>query len=322
MSLGEFDLIARCFRPLATHPASLDLTDDAAVLSEEPGSDLVICKDAIVAGVHFLPSDPPDCVGKKALRTNLSDLAAMGAAPLGYLLALLRPGGIDDAWIERCCQGLAEDQETYGLALLGGDTVSTPGPLALSVTAIGRVPKASALKRGGAGVGDDVWVTGTLGDAALGLKVLRMAFAPPDEADAAFLATRYRLPQPRLDVGRRLQGLATACLDISDGLVQDAGHLATASGVALRLNAADVPLSTAAGPAPGALAAALTGGDDYELLFTAPKTARLNIHAVGKTIGVALTLIGEVQRGAGVTVIGADDMPLDLKDGGWAHRWD
>src|SRR5918994_7760070 len=170
---GEFEFIARRLRPLATASGALRLTDDAALLDPTPGRQLVLAKDAMVAGVHFLPDDPPAQIAQKLVRVNLSDLAAMGAAPLGYLLALARSREISDGWLAEFCAGLAADNGTFGIALLGGDTVSTPGPLKLSLTAIGEVPKGAALLRSGAKPGDDVWVSGTLGDATLGLEVLQ-----------------------------------------------------------------------------------------------------------------------------------------------------
>lgn len=317
---GEFDLIALLFRPLAIDPAARRLEDDGAVLPAGT-DDLVIVKDALVAGVHFLAADPPSTIAQKALRVNLSDLAAMGAEATHYLLALVRPRSIDDAWLEELAAGFAADQTTFGVSLLGGDTVSTPGPLVLSVTAMGRVPPERALGRGGAGPDEDVWVSGTLGDAATGLQVLKGAWQPPEEA-AATLTRRYRVPEPRLALGVALRGIATACQDISDGLVQDLGHIAQASGVAATIEASAVPLSEAARDAPGALAAALTGGDDYELVFTAPVDARLAVEAAARGAGVPVSRIGRTERGAGVVVHDGDRRPLDLARRGWSHGWD
>ena len=279
MPEGEFEFIARRLRPLATTPGALALTDDAALLDPAAGRQLVLTKDAMVAGVHFLPDDPPGQIAQKLLRVNLSDLAAMGAAPLGYLLALARPKEISDAWLDEFCAGLAADNAAFGIALLGGDTVSTPGPLTLSLTAIGEVPTGSALLRSGAGPGDDVWVSGTLGDAALGLKVLQGALDVTEPA-RTFLIERYRLPQPRLALGQALRGIASAAIDVSDGLVADLGHILETSGVGAALHADALPLSEAARDLPGARDAALAGGDDYELLFTAPSKRRAEIAAL------------------------------------------
>ena len=190
---AEFALIARHFRPLAG-PGALDLADDAAVLALPPGRELVVAADAMVEGVHFLPDDPPGLVGKKLLRVNLSDLAAMGAAPLGYLMTVAVPRQTPDTWFAAFAAGLAEDQARYGISLLGGDTTSTPGPTTLSLTILGTVAAGGAIRRAGARPGHSVWVTGTIGDAALGLAVLQGRLDDP----TGFLAARYRLPEPRL----------------------------------------------------------------------------------------------------------------------------
>ncbi|MBX6376419.1 MAG: thiamine-phosphate kinase, partial [Acetobacteraceae bacterium] len=198
----EFALIARHFRPLAG-PGALDLQDDAALLDPPAGRQLVLAADAMVEGVHYLATDPPEMVGRKLLRVNLSDLAAMGAEPLGYLMTTTLPRGVEDSWIARFVAGLAEDQRAFGIALLGGDTTATPGPACLSLTIIGTVPPGAALPRAGAQPGDGVWVSGTLGDGALGLRVLRGEL--PGDAEG-HLARRYRLPEPRLALGQALRG--------------------------------------------------------------------------------------------------------------------
>ena len=237
---AEFALIARHFRPLAG-PGALDLQDDAAVLMPPPGRDLVLTCDAMVAGVHFLPDDPPDLVGRKLLRVNLSDLAAKGATPIGYLMTVSTPRDTPDAWFAGFSAGLKQDQQQYGVTLLGGDTTSTPGPISLSLTILGHVEPGQAVHRAGARPGDGIWVTGTIGDGALGLAVARGRLADP----TGHLLSRYRLPQPR--VGLAIAGIASAGMDISDGLVQDLGHICRASGLAGEVEAALVPLS---GPCP------------------------------------------------------------------------
>ena len=316
---GEFDLIAELFAPLATDPAALGLGDDGAVLPAGE-DDLVVVKDALVEGVHFLPDDPPATVAQKALRVNLSDLAAMGARATHYLLALVRPTRLDDARLEAMVAGLRADQATFGVSLLGGDTVSTPGPLVLSVTALGRVPAGAALTRAGAGPGQDVWVSGTLGDAAQGLAVRQGGWSPPED-DAAALVHRYRLPRPRLALGEALRGVATACQDVSDGLVQDLGHIARHSGVAVTVDAASVPLSDAARDGPGARTLALTGGDDYELVFTAPPECRLQLQGLARALDLPLTRIGRTAGGSGVVVLDEAGAPLTLDRRGWSHGW-
>jgi thiamine-monophosphate kinase len=317
---SEFALIARHFRQLAG-PGALDLSDDAALLDVPPGRQLVLAADAMVAGVHFLPDDPPGMVGRKLLRVNLSDLAAMGAAPLGYLMTTALPRGTPDAWLAGFASGLAEDQAEFGLSVLGGDTVSTPGPIALSLTILGTVAPGMALRRQGARPGDAVWVSGSIGDGALGLRVLQGRL--PGDA-AGHLARRYRLPEPRLALGAALAGLAGAAMDVSDGLVQDLGHLCRAADCGAVIEAAAVPLSTAARAAlaaePGLLPLVLTGGDDYELLFAAPPEAEAAVQARAAAAGVAVTHIGRfVEGSAEVTVQGPGGAPLALPQGGWSH---
>jgi len=241
----EFDRIARHFRPLAG-PGSLGLTDDAAVFTPPPGRELVVTADAMVESVHFLPGTAPGLVARKLLRVNLSDLAAMGAMPLGYLVTLSVPRSFGDDWFAGFAAGLAQDQAAFGTALLGGDTTQTPGPLCVSLTAIGHVAPGQAIRRSGAQAGDEVWVTGTIGDGVLGLEAARGNLADPD----GYLAGRYNLPTPRL--GLALHGWARACMDVSDGLFQDLGHICRASGVGAVVEADLVPLSPqahAAGPA-------------------------------------------------------------------------
>jgi thiamine-monophosphate kinase len=268
-SLGEFGRIARYLAPLAADPGAIGLVDDAAEL----GHGLIATADAIVEGVHFLPSDPPELIARKLLRVNLSDLAAKGATPLHYLLTMALPARCDDRWVERFAAGLAEDQQLFGIVLMGGDSVSTPGPVTLSVTAIGRAAPGGMVRRGGARAGDELWVSGTIGDGALGLLAATGQLMEPD----GYLAGRYRLPEPRVALGPALAGLVHAMMDVSDGLVGDLEHMATASGAAATVDAIAVPLSDATAAAvasdPSLFATVLTGGDDYELLFAAPAAA-------------------------------------------------
>jgi len=319
MSLpAEFGLIGRHFRPLAG-PGGLDLLDDAALLDPPPGRTLVLAADAMVAGVHFLPEDPAGTIGRKLLRVNLSDLAAMGAAPLGYLMTTCFPRGTADGWIADFAAGLALDQAEFGLSVLGGDTVSTPGPMSLSLTILGTVAPGAALRRAGARPGDDIWVSGTIGDGALGLRVLQGKL--PGDA-AGFLAGRYRLPRPRLGLGAALAGVAHCAMDVSDGLVQDLGHLCRAGAVGAVLRAGEVPLSPAARALVMAdsalLALVLTGGDDYELLFTAPPGAP--VAAAAAAAGVAVARIGACIAGpAEVEVQDSAGAPMLLPRGGWSH---
>jgi thiamine-monophosphate kinase len=324
--LGEFELISRYFAPLAQNaPGALGLRDDAAVLAPASGADLVFTTDTIVAGVHFLPDDPAEGVARKLLRVNLSDLAAMGAEPLGYLLSFTASRTTGEGWIRAFAEGLQADQDRYAIALLGGDTTSTPGPTTLSLTAVGQVPRGRALRRGGAGAGDVVFVSGTIGDAALGLQVLLGQRSPPTAADQDALVDRYRHPRPRLALGQALlaRGLATAAVDVSDGLVADLGHLCAESGLGAEVAAANVPLSAAAQRLVEAdaacLTAALTGGDDYELLFTAPAAQASGLGALAAELDLPLTRIGTMGAGEGVVVRDAEGAAMALDSKGWQH---
>jgi thiamine-monophosphate kinase len=323
---NEFELIAHYFAPLAEGaPGAQGLLNDAAVFDSSAGDSLVVTLDAMVEGVHFLPEDPPELIGRKLLRVNLSDLAAMGALPRGYLLAAAFPKDIDEAWIGAFTAGLAEDQEAFGVMLYGGDTVSTPGPLTLSLTAFGEVPKGQALSRATARAGDDVYVSGTIGDGALGLDALRGGLSALSEVERAALAVRYRLPEPRLALGRRLaeSGLATAAIDVSDGLMADLGHIAAVSRVAAEIVAETVPLSQAGRAAlasdPALLSALLTGGDDYELLFTAQPERAGDLAELARQLDLPLTRIGHVTGGSGVRALDAAGQDMGLSGVGWSH---
>ena len=311
---AEFSLIARHFRPLAG-PGALDLMDDAALLTPPPGRQLVLTADAMVAGVHFLPDDPPYLIGRKLLRVNLSDLAAKGAVPLSYLMTVSTPKDTPDAWFARFAAGLAQDQTTYGVTLLGGDTTSTPGPISLSLTIIGHVAPNTAVHRFGAQAGDGIWVTGTIGDGALGLAVALGRLTDP----TGFLLDRYHLPQPR--VGLELAGIASAAMDVSDGLVQDLGHICRASGLAAELMADAVPLSAAARSAgPDWLTTCLTGGDDYEVLLAVPPARTGALRQAAARIGVAVTQVGHFHSGPPeVMVRRASGEPFAITKGGWSH---
>jgi thiamine-monophosphate kinase len=310
----EFALIARHFKPLAG-PGSLDLSDDAAVLTPPPDRELVIAADAMVGGVHFLPDDPADLVARKLLRTNLSDLAAMGAEPLGYLMTVSAPTTTPDAWFAAFAAGLAADQKEFGITLLGGDTTSTPGPISLSLTILGTVRPGHAIRRTGAAAGDGVWVSGTIGDGALGLLA-----ATGRLVDSSYtLADRYRLPRPRLKLGKCLHGIASAGMDVSDGLVQDLGHICRASGVAAEIDATAVPLSDAARAA-NMLERCLTGGDDYELLFAVPPAREPALQAAAQEVRIPVTRIGRFIAGdPHVTVRTVGGAEMRLVHGGWSH---
>lgn len=323
--VDEFDFIARLLRPLATAPEALGLEDDAAVIPGRPGFDLVISKDAMVAGVHFLPEDPLDLVARKLLRTNLSDLAAKGAEPYGYFLATAWPTASGWPERERFVAGLAEDQALFGVKLLGGDTVSTPGPLTLSATILGWVPEGDMVRRGGARPGDRILVSGTIGDGWLGLKAARGGLGGVSDAECAWLAGRYRLPEPRLELAEALRLHATAAADVSDGLLADAGHIGEASNAAIELDLDRVPVSEPASvwldrqpDRAAALALLASGGDDYEVVCAAaPERVRSLIEAAEQA-GLALTEIGRVLEGQGARAFCAG-RALRLDRTGWRH---
>lgn len=299
---GEDSLIARYFRPIATDPGAFQLDDDAAVLKAN-GDDIVVTTDAIVEGVHFLPDDPPDTIARKALRVNLSDLAAKGATPAGFVLTLALRGA-DEGWLRPFALALGEDAAQFGCPLLGGDTVSTPGPLMISVTAFGRVPAGKMVHRSGAKPGERVMVTGTIGDAALGLAVLKggkVHAAASDAAARAMLVGRYRVPQPRVGLAEAVRDHASAAMDVSDGLAGDLTKLCGVSGVSTAIDLASIPLSDAARDLVSrgvvGVEALIAGGDDYEILCTIPEDRVEAFTRAAFGAGVAVTSIGTVIAG-------------------------
>ncbi len=319
----EFGLIERHFAPIASKfPGALALADDAALIDLDPGHQMVATADALIADVHFFADDPPDLIARKLLRVNLSDLAAMGAEPRAYLLALALPRDTDEAWLGAFAEGLAADSEEFGIALAGGDTVATGGPLSLAITALGQVRSGSALLRSGAKAGDGVYVSGTIGDGALGLMALKgdVEITAPHRDR---VIDRYRLPRPRLELGQRLAGVAHAAIDISDGLIADLGHVCRTSGVGVTITAAAVPLSDAGRDATAkdgaVLARLLSGGDDYELAFTAPPELAGAIAALGQELELDLSKIGQVDDGPGVVVSDSDDLALVFDSAGYSH---
>jgi thiamine-monophosphate kinase len=302
---GEDRLIARYFRPLASHPGAFGLTDDAAILVPPAGCDVVLKADAIIGGVHFFPEDPADAVARKALRVNLSDLAAKGAKPAGFLLSLALPEGTLDAWLAGFADGLRADADLYECPLLGGDTDRTPGPVMVSIAAFGTVPHGGMVRRSGAKPGDCVFVSGTIGDAALGLKLRREPGAAtryqlePQERD--HLLARYLVPEPRLALSEPIRLHASAAMDVSDGLAGDLAKLCRASGVSAEIEIEKVPLSDAARRIVAADASAselaVTGGDDYEVLCTIALEQRDAFRAAAFASGVAVTEIGRIVAG-------------------------
>lgn len=321
---NEFALIEELFAPLAHSDGAYGLKDDAALFTPSPGNEIVLTVDAMVAGVHFLPQDPPDGVARKLLRVNLSDLAAKGATPKGYLLVTAWEKDTPFEWMREFAKGLEEDQRRFGVSLWGGDTVTTSGPLTLSLTAIGEVRAGQMIRRGGAGAGDDLYVTGTVGDAALGLMVLTGRLKGLDDGHAAHLAKRYREPEPRVLLGPRLCGLARASLDVSDGLMADLGHICEVSGVGARIDTSLLPVSEAGRAVlamyPHLIEAILSGGDDYEILFAAPPGKAPAIEAVARETGIPVTRIGMMTEPRdGVTAVDAAGNPIGLKQLGYLH---
>jgi thiamine-monophosphate kinase len=310
----ERDFIKTQLAPLATTPTARGLADDAAVWTPPLGRDLVFTHDVLAAGVHYLPGDPPSDVAWKLLAVNLSDLAAMGAVPAGVLLGLGLSAMEDAAWRTAFTAGLGRALAHFGTALWGGDTVSGLPAAVLGLTAIGHLEPGSALGRSGACPGDEVWVSGSIGDAGLGLAIAQ-GQAPPDK----FLLDRFRRPTPRLALGQALRGCASACMDVSDGLLIDADRLARASGVAIAVDIAAIPLSAAAQARRADPLACATAGDDYELLFTVPPGRAAAVAALGEAIRLPLTRIGRAVAGCGVSAFdgsGRDVTPARL---GWEH---
>jgi len=333
-SKNEFDLIARYFAPLAAGvPGALGLIDDAAVLSIERGRRVVVTTDTLVSGVHFLPSDPAETIAAKLLAVNLSDLAAMGALPLAYTVSMALPaawtGEELHRWLGSFAGGLSMMQAEMDINLIGGDTVATPGPICLTVTALGSIREGAELRRSGARPGDAIFVSGTIGDATLGLRALTGGLPDLTDEQRGMLIERYRTPDPRVQLGRRLVGVAHGAADVSDGLVADLKHICAASSLSATIQAARTPLSAAAEAAvsadPDLLTYVLTGGDDYELVFTASPDSANAIEAISRDLGLPLTDIGRMHVPTSgderprVNIIGSDGRQLELAHGGYQH---
>lgn len=325
---GEFELIRRFFAPLASEPGSLGLTDDAAVFAPEPGFDLVLTKDVLASDVHFFKDDAPEAIAAKALRVNLSDLAAKGARPRGYLLGLSLHSDWTEGWLERFCAGLAADQSAFDVRLLGGDTIRSGNGLQVSISAIGQVEAGRTVRRSGAQPGDIVFVTGTIGDAAAGLKIrLDSRFSTENNLaspDVGHLLDRYLLPRPRLALAGLVTEFASACMDISDGLFADSAHMAVASGVDLEIELASVPVSPALrqlrSSSQDAFFACLNGGDDYEILTAVPASGAQTFRAKALSAGCPVTAIGTVVEGSGRVHCRDNGMPVSAQgQGGFTH---
>lgn len=318
--MGEFDLIARFFtRPVRRN--ALGVGDDCALLQPGPGMQLAVSTDLLLEGRHFLSTVDPRRLGHKALAVNLSDLAACGAQPLAFTLSLALPA-VDEAWLAGFSEGLFALADAHGCELVGGDT--TRGPLCINVTVFGEVPAGAALLRSGARAGDDLWVSGTLGDARLALEAFRGTVSLPQ---AVFDAARLRLeqPEPRVALGTALRGVATACIDLSDGLLGDVGHVLERSGVGATVDATAACALLAAGASGLGLdrerieALVLAGGDDYELAFTAPAERRADVETAAARAATPVHRIGRIEADAGLRVIGADGRPLARGHAGFDH---
>lgn len=324
---AEDRLIARHFAPLARHPGALGLTDDAAILTPAEGSEVVVTVDAIVAGVHFFADDPPEEVARKALRVNLSDLAAKGAEPAGFLLTLALPHATTDEWLAGLARGLQGDVQHYNCPLLGGDTVRTPGPATISITAFGMLPRGSMVLRSGAKPGDAVLVTGTIGDAALGLRLRRDPDAAArwalDSTMRDYLRARYLVPEPPNAVAVAVRTHASSAMDVSDGLAGDLAKLCRVSGVAAEIEVASVQLSPAARKAlaaePALIETILTGGDDYEIVCTAAPDKVAAFQAACSAVGVTLTAVGRVTAGEGTRFVMPDGAALTFPHASFSH---
>jgi thiamine-monophosphate kinase len=320
---AEDRLIARFFQPLATHPGALGLSDDAAFITPPQGCDLVLKTDAIIGGVHFFAEDSAREVARKALRVNLSDLAAKGATPLGFLLSLALPKEIGDDWLADFADGLRADAEQFGCPLFGGDTDRTPGPVTISIAMFGSVPQGTMVRRAGAKPGDRVFVSGTIGDASLGLALRKGADWKINAAQRQHLLSRYLLPQPRNALAEAVRTHASSAMDVSDGLAGDLAKLCRVSGVAAEIAVAQVPLSDAAkaaiAAAPAMIEPALTGGDDYEVVCTVPPAKAAGFRAAAQAVHVPVTEIGTIVAGEGARFIGADGLALVFEHAAFSH---
>lgn len=315
---SEFDLIARHFTRTAPGDI-LGVGDDCALFPVPEGMRVAVSKDLLIAGRHFYPDADPRAVGHKALAVNLSDLAAMGAQPLGCLLGLALPAR-DDAWLAAFAEGFHALARAHGCPLIGGDTTRSPHDLTLSVTVFGAVPADTALRRDGACVDDDIWVSGALGAADVAYRLLDGQL-PADAARLALTRRALEWPQPRVALGLALRGLAHAAVDLSDGLGQDLGHILTASGVAAELLFESLPRAAGLDGLPPAVLrqALLGGGDVYELCFTASPARRAEIEAAGAACGVPLTRIGRIQAGQGLVLRDAQGQAIEQLPGGFDH---
>jgi thiamine-monophosphate kinase len=325
---GEEAIIREYFAPLAQRfPGAFGLVDDCALLTPQPGTELVLTTDAVAEGVHFLSHDAPEDVGWKALAVNISDIAAKGATPIGYLMALSFPAAPPRAWLARFAEGLRSAQEWFGCHLVGGDTDRRPGPFTVSITLVGSVAAGRMVRRATARPGDALFVSGTLGDADLGLQLRKQSgYARhwallPEDAD--YLRRRSLRPEPRIELAAALRQHASAAMDLSDGLAKDLRRLCAASRCAALVHVGDLPISPAAGKAlaadPALIERIVAGGDDYEILAAVPAARAADFASAAALAGVSVTAIGSAVAGEGITIEGRDGEPLTLATEGWDH---
>ena len=323
--MNEFEIIKTYFYPLAKKfPGALSLLDDAALLDIDPDHQMVITNDILTAGVHFFENDPADLVARKSIRVNLSDLAAMGAEPLVYLLALSLPNTVDDAWLELFSNGLKQDQINYGISLIGGDTSSTPGPTSISITMLGRIRVNKALKKSNAKLGDDIWVSGNIGDAGVALKIIKGEVNVIDDKSKNYLFKRLHLPEPRLELGNNLIEIANSATDISDGLANDLNNICQASGFGAVVQGDSIPISELVSTLIKQtkhlkMSHIISGGDDYELVFTAPPEYTKNINTLSKNMGLKISKIGSIVEGKTIRIIDKIGHDLPLETEGYQH---
>jgi len=323
--ISEFELIDQLLKPLSNGMSgAFGLSDDAAILgSLEEGEVHVVTKDALAVDVHMLADDPPGDIARKALRVNLSDLAAMGAVPTGFFMALCLGRETDDQFVRSFVHGLANDIIRYETPLLGGDVVRHSGPFLVTITAIGKATEAELLRRSGAQVGDGLWVSGSIGDGALGLLAATDRLQEISDQYRSDLIQSYRVPEPRVGLGKALSGVANACIDISDGLIADVGHLCSESRLMCKINADHVPLSSQVRSVisfePSLLGTIMNGGDDYELAFAVSGCHEDTVKRIAKSLDIQITKIGLFGEGKGVEVVGADDASIAIARNGYQH---
>lgn len=314
--MNEFGIISKYFAPLTqSSSGAFGLKDDAAVISPESGYDLVITKDAIIENVHFLPSDSAFDIAVKLMAVNLSDLAAKGAKPVGYFLAIMFPKNTSEKWLEEFASGISNMIKLYGGAVLGGDTTSHNGALALSLTAIGQVKTGAMIKRSGAKTGDDIYVSGTIGDSFLGLNILQGKI----KGESDYLVSRYKKPQPRVELGLNLVDIANSSIDVSDGLLADLGHICEASGLGAIINPDVITLSEDAEKFIDIKYSHLSGGDDYEILFTAKPEHEQKIQQISDKLQLKITKIGNITSSCGVKLINSQGEEVIIEKTGYSH---